>query len=102
MTTRNSSTCLLFNWTLLTDKGKALVQEHENNYDTQEVYNIAGNYYLKSTKASLDFSNLLPYITSVCLGSGKQKCSTYSTILHWHDPVCLYEKQVPTRVLRPK
>jgi len=81
--------------TLLTDTDKALVCEHKNDFDTQKVYAEIVKFYLKSTKASLDSSNLLSYITSVHLGSGIWKGSTYSFILHWQDQVCLYEKQIP-------
>jgi len=60
----------VFDQTLLTDTGKALVCEHENDFDAQKIYLEIVKFYLKSTKASLDSSNLLSYITSVCLGSG--------------------------------
>jgi len=85
----------VFDHTLLTDTGKALVCKHENDFDAQKVYAKIVKFYLKSTRASLDSSNLLSYITSVCLGSGIWKGSTFSFILHWQDQVCLYEMQVP-------
>jgi len=85
----------VFDRTLLTDIGKALVCEHETDFDAQKVYAKIVKYYLKATKASLDSSNLLSYITSAHHGSGVWKGSTYNFILHWQDQVCLYEKQVP-------
>jgi len=86
----------VFDRTLLTDTGKALVHEHENDFDARKIYLEIVKFYLKSTKASLDSSNLLSYITSVRLGSGMWKGSTYNFILHWQDQIRLYEKQVST------
>jgi len=85
----------VFDQTILTDTGKVLVCEHESDFNAQMVYAEIVKIYLKSTKASLDSSSLLCNITSVHLGSGIWKGSTYSFILHWQDQVCLYEKQVP-------
>jgi len=85
----------VFERTLQTDTGKAIVRDHEDDADAQEVYTKVIAYYLKSTKASLDSSTLLSYITSVRLGSGMWKGPTYSFVLHWQDKVRLYEKQVP-------
>jgi len=54
----------IFDQTLLTDTGKALVHDHETGFDAQKVYAKTVKFYLKSTKASLlDSSNLLSYIT---------------------------------------
>jgi len=55
----------VFERTLLTD-----VHNDEDDADAREVYKKVVDYYLKSTKASLDSSDLLSYITSICLGSG--------------------------------
>jgi len=60
----------VFDRTLLTDTGKALVHEHETDFNAQKVYAEVVECYLKSTKTSLDSSNLLSYITSTHLGSG--------------------------------
>jgi len=84
----------VFERTLLTDIGKSFVQDHEGDGDAREVYKAVVDYYLKSTKASLDSADLLSYITSIHLGSGFWKGPTHSFILHWQDQVCMYEKQV--------
>jgi len=86
----------VFERTLLTDVGKSFVRDHENDGNAREVYKKVVDYYLKSTKASLDSSGLLSYITSIRLGSGLWKGSTHSFILHWQDQVRMYEKQVHT------
>jgi len=86
----------VFERTLLTDVGKSFVHDHEDDADAQEVYKAVVDYYLKSTKASLDSASQLSYITSICLGSELWKGPTHSFILHWQDQVCMYEKQVPT------
>jgi len=85
----------VFERTLLTDVGKSLVRNHEDDADTQEVYKAVVDYYHKSTKSSLDSADLLSYITSICLSSGLWKGPTHSFILHWQDQVRMYEKQVP-------
>ncbi len=77
----------VFDCILLTDTGKALVLEHENDFDAQKIYAEIVKFYLKSTKASLDSSNLLSYITSAHLGSCIWKGSTYCFVLHWQDQV---------------
>jgi len=76
------------------DVGKSFVQDHEGDGDAWEVYKAVVDYYLKSTKASLDSADLLSYITSICLGSDLWKGPTHSFILHWQDQVRMYEKQV--------
>ena len=42
------------------------------------------------TKASMNASSLLFYITSTTLGDGKWKCTTHTFILHWQDKVQRY------------
>jgi len=80
----------VFERTLLTDVGKLFVHDHENDGNARAVYKKVVDYYLKSTKASLDSSGLLSYITSIHLGSGLWKGSTHNFILHWLDQVCMY------------
>jgi len=76
---------------LLTDIGKAIVWDHENDANAWEIYKKVVAYYLKSTKASLDSSVLPTLLLSdwvlACEGINLQCC------LHWQDKVCLYEKQ---------
>lgn len=86
----------VFERTLQTDQGKAFVRAHENDFDAQHVYASLVAYSVTSTKAALDSSHLLSYITAAKLADGNWKGSAHSFILHWQDKVRLYEKQVPT------
>ena len=81
---------------VLTDRGKAIVREHEANFDAQAVYRELAEHHLRSTKAMIDSSQILSYITSIRLGSGEWRGSTEAFILHWQNQVRLYERQVPT------
>ena len=60
----------VFERTLLTDQGKAYVCEHQEDFDAQAVYDKISTYAQNSTRAALDSSRLLSYITSVCCGDG--------------------------------
>lgn len=75
----------VFEKTLLTDKGKALVRAYQRKYDAQSIFKELSSYALSSTKASMDASSLLTYITTTRLGDGKWKKSTHAFILHWQD-----------------
>ena len=86
----------VFSKTLLTDKGKSLVREHEKDYNAQLVHKKLLDYAQKSTKASVKSSQLLTYITSARLGTGSWKGSSHSFILHWQNQVRKYEQLVPT------
>jgi len=70
--------------------GKSFVCDHEDDANAQEVYKAVVDYYLKSTKASLDSAGLLSYITSICLGSGLWKGPTHSFVLHQRAEKCNY------------
>ena len=87
--------CSAFDTVLLTDKGKAIVREHEDDFDAQSVYNKLKEYCTKSTKASLEASKLLSYITSARIDSSSWKGSTEGFILHWQEQVRLYESLAP-------
>ena len=54
----------VFEKTLLTDKGKALVCAFQRKYDAQSIFKELSEYALKSTKATMDASSILTYITS--------------------------------------
>ena len=84
----------VFEKTLLTDQGKAYIREHEMDFNAQKVFSKILKYALKSTKASLDSSRLLKYITSARVGDGSWKGTSHSFVLHWQNQVRLYEKQV--------
>jgi hypothetical protein len=79
---------------VLTDKGKELVRDHESDSDAQAVYKKLQEHHLTSTKAMIDSSTILSYITSARLGSGEWKGTTESFIRHWKNQVRLYERQI--------
>lgn len=81
---------------VLTDRGKAFVREHEVDFDAQAVYKKLVDHHLKSTKALIDSSTILSYITSAKLGSGEWRGSTEGFITNWQNQVRLYERQVAT------
>jgi hypothetical protein len=85
----------VFERTLVSDKGKALVRQHLGDFNAQHLYKTLCAYSLQSTKASIDSRDLLQYITSNRLGDGKWKSSTHAYILHWQDQVRRYEDLVP-------
>ena len=91
----------VFEKTLLTDKGKALVCQHQQSFDTQKIYKDLSTYVKQSTIASMDASYLLLYITNTNLGDGKWKGSTHSFILHWQDQDQKYHDLNPQQVLSP-
>ncbi len=81
---------------VLTDHGKAIVRQHEDDFDAQKVYQKLQEHHLRSTQATIDSSSVLSYVTSArLLGNGEWRGSTAATfILHWQDQVRLYERQV--------
>ncbi len=80
---------------VMTDRGKGFVRDHEADYDAQKVYLKLVDHHLKSTKAMIDSSSVLSYITSVKLGSGMWNGTTEAFIINWENQVRLYERQVP-------
>jgi hypothetical protein len=81
--------------TLLSDYGKSCVHQYKDTSDAQSVYCDIFEYMEKSTKASLDSSALILYITSARLGNGTWKGPTHSFILHWQNQIRLYEQLIP-------
>ena len=81
--------------TVKTDRGRAIVREHEQDFDAQKVYKKLADYHLTSTKAKIESAELLSYITSACIGDGTWKGTTENFILNWQEQVRKYEKQVP-------
>jgi hypothetical protein len=49
---------------VLTDRGKAIVREYEATYDAQQVYKMLTAHHLRSTKAFIESSAILSYVTS--------------------------------------
>ncbi len=87
----------VFEKTLLTDQGKAFVREFEKHSDAQSIYLRIREHALTSTKASIEASEILTYITSCKLGEGSPwRGPTHSFVLHWQNQVRLYEAQVAT------
>jgi hypothetical protein len=86
----------VFEKILLTDKGKALVRKHAATFDAQRVYKEISTYALTSTRASLEASKLLTYITSSRFGDGTWKGNAHGYILHWQDQIRQYEQILPT------
>jgi hypothetical protein len=80
----------VFEKTLLTDQSKAYVREYEKKSDAQSIYWRISEYAIKSTKASLEASTILSYITSCSAWRGPMS----SFVLHWQNQVRLYETQV--------
>ena len=78
-----------------TDRGRALVREHEHDFDAQAVYRKLKEHHLQSTKAQIDSSTILSYVTSARLGNGDWKGSTEGFITNWQNQVRLYERLVP-------
>jgi hypothetical protein len=81
---------------VLTDKGKAIIREHENDFNAQSAYAKLVEHHLRSTKAKIESSMTLSYITSTRIGNGEWQGTAEGFILHWIDKVRLYERQVPT------
>ena len=79
--------------TVLTDRGRAIVRAHEETYDAQTVYKELKRYHKSSTKAKIESSTLLSYITSAKIGDGSWQGTTESFILNWQDQVRKYENQ---------
>ena len=86
----------VFEKTLMTDQGKAYVREFEKEADAQSIYRRISEHALTSTKASIEASAILTYITSSKLGDGLWRGSTHSYCLNWQNQVRLYEDQVST------
>ena len=89
----------VFEKTLQTDKGKALVRHYQETFDAQAIYRELSAYAMQSTKATMNASNLLSYITTTMLGDGKWKGTTHAFILHWQDQVRKYHDLSPQNTL---
>ena len=84
----------VFERTLQTDMGKAFVRRHEADFDAQTIYKSLLEYSLQSTKAFLDTSKILAYITSARLGDGSWTGKLETFILQWQDKLRQYDKLV--------
>ena len=75
----------VFERTLLTDQGKALVCQYESIYNSQIIYKHLSAYYEENTKVALDSSSLLAYITTARIDEWKG--SSESFILNWQEKI---------------
>ena len=91
----------VFEKTLLTDKGKALVRQYQHTFDAQSIYRDLSAYAMLSTKAAIQASSLLSHITTVTLGDGHWKGTTHAFILHWQDQVRKYHDMNPQNIISP-
>ena len=89
----------VFEKVLLTDKGKALVRAYQKTYDVQTIYKELQDYALMSTKATMDATALLSYITTSNISDGKWKGTTHAYIIHWQDQVHKYHDLSPGQTL---
>ena len=89
----------VFEKTLLTDKGKALVRAHQSTYDAQTIYKELLDYASTSTKATMDATALLSYITTSNINDGKWKGTSHAYIIHWQDQVRKYHDLNPSQTL---
>ena len=80
---------------VLTDRGRAIVRKYESTWNAQEAYNELTKHHLSSTRARIDSSAVLVYITSSRIDDEEWKGKTGSFILKWIDQVRLYERYVP-------
>ena len=85
----------VFESVLKTDTGKSIVCVHHDTYDAQKVYEELEAYALQSTKASMDGSDLLTYITTASLGTSDWSGITHAFILHWKDQIWKYHALNP-------
>jgi len=88
----------VFEKTLLTNKGKALVRHYQSSFDAPASYRELSAYAMKSAKATMNASALLSYINTTMLGDGKWKGLTHAFILHWQDQVRKYHELSPNRL----
>ena len=86
----------VFEHTIHTDKGKAIVRAYEDSYDAQSVYRELASYALQSTKLSNNAQEILRHILLTQVGTGSWKGTTLSFILHWQEQVCLYKSMMPS------
>jgi hypothetical protein len=68
----------VFERTLRSDKGKAIVRSHEATYDAQKVYKELYDYCCKSTRAVFGSSTMQSYTSSVRVGDGSWSASAQS------------------------
>lgn len=63
------------------------------------IYKELQQYVLQSTKANMDASSLLAYVTTSNLGDEKWRGTAHTYIFHWQDQVHKYHDFKPDQVL---
>jgi hypothetical protein len=73
--------------TLCTDRGKAFIREHEDDFDAQTVYTKVLAHHRTSTKAQINASDILTYLTSTRIGNNEWQGTVEGYILHWLNQI---------------
>jgi hypothetical protein len=73
----------VFMKTIQTDTGKSHVRANEATYDAQNIYKLLTTHASTSTKAAMDSTSIMSYITSVRLGDRKWRGSSNGFVLNW-------------------
>ena len=81
---------------VLTDQGRAIVRAHEATYNAQKAYNEIKNHHNSSTKAKIEASSILSYITSVKIDDGSWQGTAEGFILNWQEQLAKYENLTDT------
>jgi hypothetical protein len=68
-----------------TAKGKGIIRKYESTFDSQKVYAALTDHHLNSTKASLNSTKILRYITSAKIGDGSWHGTTENFVLSWQE-----------------
>ena len=77
----------VFDKTLKTDKGKAIVRQYHGTSNAQKMYEELQEHHLTSTKAEAEAESLLRYLITSQVDDGKWRGDTHSYILHWEKQV---------------
>jgi hypothetical protein len=85
----------VFMKTIQTDIGKSFVRAHEKDYNAQQIYTLLLDHASTSTKAAMDSTAIMSYVTSVRLGDGKWRGTSNRFILNWVNQIRKYEAIVP-------
>lgn len=89
----------VFEKSLQTNKGIAPVCHFQQTFDAQVFYKELFAYAMQSTKATMNASSILSYISTTMLGDGKWSSTTHAFILHWQDQVRKYHDLSPQTIL---
>ncbi len=76
---------------LQTDFGKTCVRKHQEKGNAQLAFKELSEEMNTSTRASMEASNYMSYITSTRIDDGTWKGTATSYILHWQEQNRLYE-----------